>query len=227
MDKFDIHLNDFMRILRGEVPWEFYVELLLRAVVVYLILLAGFRLMGKRMASRLTRNELAAVASLAASIGIPLQQPDRGLLPGIIVAAIVIMVQQLVAYIAAGNESFERATQGKISALVIDGVLQTAEMKNCHMSRERIFSQLRNNKVKQLGEVKRFYLEANGSFTFISHPDPPPGLCILPDIDKAFIAEQPEADHELCSYCGNSRIEKERHCRQCHHEEWVKAVSKP
>lgn len=224
MDKFSIHLNDFMRILQGEVPWEFYIELILRAFFVYLVLLGGFRLMGKRMSGRLTRNELAAVASLAAAIGIPLQQPDRGLLPGLIVACVVVVVQQMVAYFASKHERFERATQGSISALVIEGVLQQNEMKNCRMSRERIFSQLRMHSIIHLGQVKRLYLEASGSFTFIKQPQPASGLCILPLTDRAFIDEQPADNKEVCSYCGNSRKENDQSCSECHHHEWVKAV---
>jgi len=226
MDKYSIHLYDIRRILQGEVPLEFYIELLIRAVVVYLIIIGSFRLMGKRMSSRMTRNELAAVATLAAAIGIPLQTPDRGLLPGLLIAGIVVLVQRLVAARAARHERFERMTQGKISTLVQNACLQIDDMKECHMSRERIFSQLRSNNIRHLGEVQRLYLEANGSFTLIHHPQPVSGLCVLPEPDKDFIAEQPpDAGRQVCSYCGyGQRPAAAQACPNCHHEEWVNAV---
>jgi uncharacterized membrane protein YcaP (DUF421 family) len=52
------------------------------------------------MASQLSRNELVAISSLAASIGIPIQIPERGLLPAVLVAVIVVMAQRIVSVFA-------------------------------------------------------------------------------------------------------------------------------
>lgn len=226
MDKSEIHLYDLTRILQGEVPLAFYIELLIRAAVVFLLLIFAFRLMGKRMSTRMTRNELAAVATLAAAVGIPLQQPDRGLLPGLLIAGLVVLVQRWVAGRAAANERFERTTQGKINTLVEDACLQIGDMKKCHISRERVFAQLRSSNVRHLGEVQRLYLEANGSFTLIHSPRPVPGLCILPELDKDFIAEQPvEAGKQVCTYCGYGQEQQPAPvCPNCHRDEWVEAV---
>ena len=90
------------------------------------------------MGKLLTRNELAAVSTLAAAIGIPLQTPDRGLLPGLLIAALVVVLQRTIAGIASKKERFERLTQGRITTLVSDSVLQINAMKECHLSRERI-----------------------------------------------------------------------------------------
>ncbi|HEY0742788.1 MAG TPA: hypothetical protein VGD40_15065 [Chryseosolibacter sp.] len=61
-----IYLWDWERILLGEVPPAFLLEIVLRIIVVYLILTVAMRILGKRMAAQLTRNELAAMVSLAA-----------------------------------------------------------------------------------------------------------------------------------------------------------------
>jgi uncharacterized membrane protein YcaP (DUF421 family) len=226
MSKYTIYWNDFQRIFQGEVPWEFYIELIIRAVVVYLILITSFRLMGKRMATQLTRNELAAISSLAAAIGIPLQTPDRGLIPGILVAAIVVIVQRLVANRSVKSEKFEQLTQGKISTLVQDSFLQIDDMEECRISRERIFSQLRSNDIRQLGEVERLYLEANGNFTLIKNAKPGSGLSVLPDIDKEFTAEQETDQTKLvCNHCGHQQNQAgSSSCPNCRKDEWVKAV---
>jgi uncharacterized membrane protein YcaP (DUF421 family) len=225
MEKYDIHLNDIMRILQGNVPWIFYLELVIRALAVYLIIIFSLRLMGKRMGKLLTRNELAAVSTLAAAIGIPLQSPDRGLLPGLLIAGIVILLQRGVAGISGKKEKFERLTQGRISTLVSDGVLQMDAMKECHLSRERIFSRLRGQNIRHLGEVQRLYQEANGSFTLITQPKPVAGLCVLPETDPAFISEQPvDPNKKTCNYCGHSQPQHTSECPNCHKEEWVDPI---
>jgi uncharacterized membrane protein YcaP (DUF421 family) len=63
----EINLDDWSRILIGEVPAEFFIEVLIRMTFFYLFLLVSMRLIGKRMNSQLTRNELAALVSLAAA----------------------------------------------------------------------------------------------------------------------------------------------------------------
>ncbi len=67
----EIHLADWGRILVGDVPGLFFLELILRAAFFYVLLLVCMRLLGKRMSSQMSRNEMATLVALAASIGIP------------------------------------------------------------------------------------------------------------------------------------------------------------
>lgn len=105
MKKDAIHLADWQRILFGEVPGSFYIEILIRAFVVYLILVVSMRLMGRRMSSQLSRNEMAAMVSMAAAIGVPIPDASRGLLPAVIIALVVVCTQRLVSHWASRNET--------------------------------------------------------------------------------------------------------------------------
>ena len=91
----EIHITDYMRILLGEVPWSFLIEVVIRIGFIYLLLMVAMRLMGKRMASTLSNSELAALVSLAAAVGVPMLAPDRGMLPALIIAIIVVGIQRL------------------------------------------------------------------------------------------------------------------------------------
>lgn len=226
MDKDEIHLYDIGRILTGDMPPAFFIEIIIRAIVVYIILMGAMRLMGKRMASRLNRNELAAISTLAAAVGIPLLTPDRGLLPGILIAFIVVLVQRLVAHYSVKSQRFERLTQGRISTLVFDSCLQLRQMEKVRISREQLFSRLRSNRIRHLGQVKRMYMEANGSFTIIRHSEKKPGLPVIPSWDKALLEEQQRAKETyVCSYCGNARKnDHDGECPNCHKHEWTHPI---
>jgi uncharacterized membrane protein YcaP (DUF421 family) len=123
MKKEDIQFNDWARIFFGEVPGGFYFELILRAAVIYLLLMLSMRFMGKRMSGLLSRNELVAMVSLAAAIGTPLTSPDRGILPAVIIAVIVVYVARWISAIAFGNEKFENYAIGEMDTLVRDAVI--------------------------------------------------------------------------------------------------------
>ena len=104
MKKGDIHFTDWSRILFGEVPASFFLEVLIRAVIFYILLLVSMRLLGKRMSSQLSRNELAALVSLAAAIGVPIMAPDRGILPGFVIALVVVFVGRTISRLAFNNQ---------------------------------------------------------------------------------------------------------------------------
>jgi len=226
----DIHLSDWMRIFVGEVPGSFYIEAIFRIVFIYLLLVASMRLMGNRMGSPLTRNEMIAMVSLAAANGVALMAADRGLLPVVVIAAIVIGYQRFIAWRAFRNKRFESAVLDDMSILVEDGRVNLDKLEEGVLCRNQLFAQLRKESVANLGQVRRAYQEANGNFSILTFDDeqPRPGLSILPAADKAFRAEQPKADGQFaCASCG--QLQSSSHapaadCPRCKAREWQPAV---
>src|SRR5579875_3720720 len=117
MDPQDIHLGDLTRILIGEVPGSFFIEAFIRTVIIYAILMIAMRVMGKRMSARISRNELVATVSLAAAIGIPLQSPDRGIIPAIVIAIVVVSLERLASSYAVSHPKAEKRLHGNINTL--------------------------------------------------------------------------------------------------------------
>ena len=223
----DIQLSDWQRIFIGDVPGGFYLEVILRIAIIYLILMISMRLMGKRMASQLSRSEMIAMVSLAAAIGVPLQSPDRGILPIVIIASIVISVQQLIAYLSFRNEKFETLSQGNITTLIEDNALNLENMRQTGITRERAFAELRSNSIYHLGEVKRLYFEAGGAFTLIKNIDTVPGLPVLPIWDKAYQNEMSKPCPELvCEKCGKMPAGNfaSQPCGNCGNGSFINAV---
>jgi uncharacterized membrane protein YcaP (DUF421 family) len=222
----EIRLSDWSRILVGDVPPAFLLEILLRMAFVYLVLVTSMRLLGKRMSAQSSRNELAAMVSLAAAIGVPILSPDRGLLPAVVIAAVVVSIAKLTAYLAAKNQKIESITQGSITTLVEDSVMNIEAMTKTRLSRERVMSELRAEKVKHMGEVKRLYMEANGSFTLIKDKNPKPGLPVIPESDTDFIRELKVEREIVCHTCGNpnKRGDTSCSCENCESKQWVRAM---
>jgi uncharacterized membrane protein YcaP (DUF421 family) len=221
----DIKFGDWHRIIFGDVPGSYFIEIIIRTFVVYLVLMISLRLMGKRMAASLGRIEMISMISMAAAIGIPLQSPDRGLLPALIIAVIVVCTQKFVATKASRDQNFEKITQGNVGVLLEDGKLNLGVMKTTRISKERVFVQLRNKEICHLGEVKRLYIEANGKFTVVVNNNPGAGLSILPVWDDEFKNRVCKNSSELaCSQCGNIKSQEKNECNRCGFNDWVEAV---
>jgi uncharacterized membrane protein YcaP (DUF421 family) len=189
----------------------------------------SMRFMGKRMSGLLSRNELVAMVSLAAAIGIPLTSPDRGVLPAFIIAFIVVFIARWISGKALNDKDFERFALGKMDVLVKDSIIDLETMQKVRVSRERLVAQLRTSGIKQLGDVKRLYMEANGTFTLIKHEESKPGLTILPHWDEDFSSRFKYHDDLLaCERCGNilkSPVSNGAKCPNCKGESFVKAVT--
>jgi uncharacterized membrane protein YcaP (DUF421 family) len=221
------HLTDWLRIFIGEVPGMFYVEVIIRAAVVYLILMTSMRLMGKRMAAQLSRTEMVALVAIAASIGIPIMAPDRGLLPSIICAIVIVAGERIISSIAAKNEKVEALFEDELDVLVENSVIKTDTILQCRITRERLLAQLRSKGVYHMGSVKRLYLEANGAFSLVENSNPQPGLSVLPEWDIKFRSRQKVAPGcWVCLNCGNPSPSANNRggCTNCGHEQWTEAV---
>jgi uncharacterized membrane protein YcaP (DUF421 family) len=221
--------TDWFRILIGDVPGGFYLELVIRAAFFYLLLLVAMRLLGKRMSSQLGRTEMAATVTLAAGIGVPLQAPDRGLLPAVVIAIVVVYVGRWVAAKAFRDQGFERFSQGNLDVLVKDSVIDLGNMKKVRLTRERLVAQLRSQgSIRHLGQIKRLYMEANGSFTLINEENPKPGLSIIPRWDDDFNRRfKKSPDIMVCQTCGITQkkpFDIKSECPNCGDCKWTEAV---
>lgn len=225
----EIKLGDWQRILIGDVPGTFYLEVIFRVALLYLLLILSMRLMGKRMASQLNRTEMISMASLAASIGIPILSPDRGVLPALISATVIVASERIISRLAVKSETFEGLVHGKMNIMVQDGVMRLADMQITTVTRERVLSQLRSSGLSQMGAVKFLLMESDGKFTLIKNPNPKPGLSVLPQWDKSYNDKLKKApDVAACKNCGHTEptpIDNSIACPNCADQNWVPAVN--
>lgn len=220
-----------MRILAGDVPPLFYLELILRTFFIYILIVFSMRLMGKRMSTQVSRLDLVAMVSLASAVGVPILAPDRGLVPAVLICLIIVGFSRIISRISTGNQRFETATQGDADILVEDAVLRFSIMRRIRITRERVFAHLRSESLTHLGSIRRMYMEADGNFTIIKNDTERPGLCVLPERDTAFIGKKVEATPYIV--CGNCGIPRDGHaaqkngrsqCSNCGAKEWTHAV---
>ncbi|WP_207429642.1 DUF421 domain-containing protein [Pedobacter sp. SYSU D00535] len=227
MKEFEIYIMDWSRMLFGEAPVSFIIEVIIRAFFVYLLLMVSMRIMGKRMASHLSRNELIAMVSLAAAIGVPMMDPSRGILPAFVIAIVVVIVQRIISTLAFKSQKFEQLAEDDLSILVSDGKLQLDEMKKSRISPERLFAEARSCGIDNLGKIKRLYLESGGAFSFIQNDQPSPGLSTLPQYDTDFRKEKKLAPGFCaCNECGNVKRNQPGNqvpCERCGRTKWVEA----
>lgn len=229
MKKGEIHISDWQRILLGNAPLEFMLEVFIRTIIIYFVLVIIMRLLGKRMNAQLTITELAVMIMLGGIVSVPMQLPERGLLHGVIVLICVLILHRSINWLAFKYRKAELITQGDLQILVSDGILDRDEMGDSRLSREQLFANLRAHHIQQLGQVKRVYLEADGQFSIYKQDPPKPGLSVLPDKDpELHQAELQHKDLNACLQCGNTAPKektKNAICARCGCGNWTYAIN--
>lgn len=232
MKKEAIKLDDWQRILLGETPGEFMLEVLVRTVIIFVIFVVVVRLLGKRMNGQLTGTELAVMLTLGALIAPAMQLPDKGILLGTVTLLCILVFQRGLTRWGGANSRVERLTQGIETALIKDGILQLDKMAAGRISHQQLFAVLRAEQVYNLKKVTRLYLEACGLFSLYQAEANEPGLSLLP-------RQRPELQHAdwqgiqepapgvmACQHCGNTLPASEitGACPVCTSTQWTQAV---
>jgi len=228
MDKQDIQPFDWRRILLGQQPAEFLIEVLIRTVIVYIALVIVLKILGKRMDGQLTLIEMAVMITIGAIISVPMQIPDRGIVLGLVALLGVVSFHRGVNWLTVKSEKLGRVAEGTLDILVRDGVLQIGAMQATGISKQHLFAQLRNQQILNLGKVKRIYFEACGLFNIYLENHEVPGLPLYPSDEAQVIHEhaRPATGFVACKNCGYT-IHSTRTttpCSNCKKNEWIPAI---
>jgi uncharacterized membrane protein YcaP (DUF421 family) len=228
MEKDEIKLSDIARILFGEAPAIYLLEVLARSLVAYIALLLVIKLLGKRMSGRLTSTEMAVMLMFGAIVSSAMQIPDRGVLEGIFVLFLVLLIQRMLTLWTVKKIEVENRVLGKMSTLVREGVLQVDALEAERITRHQLFAKLRTKEIKQLGEIKRLYMEVNGSLSMYKQDPSQPGLSVLPPEDAGIHKEEQVAKGKtVCHGCGMLYPEDQvpGNCRHCNDSHFVPAIT--
>lgn len=222
--------SELQKLLFGDQDHWFIAEILLRTFIMYLVVLLGLRLMGKRGVRQLSVFELVVIIGLGSAAGDPMFYEEVGLLSAVAVFVSVIAFYRLTTYFTAKSEKIERLIEGKTVCLIEDGKFCIDSFSKEDLAQDEFFSELRVKGVSQLGQVDRAYLEISGELSVFYFPDEAvkPGLSILPHEFQKQVMEVSDSGLYACTHCGQTqKIEagSNGRCLVCCGHKWVKAVS--
>ncbi len=222
---------DWNSLLLGAENWPFLLETLLRTFIMFIVILAGLRLLGKRGVKQLSIFELVAIISLGSAAGDPMLYKDVGILPAVLVFVVIIVLYSLVTYLVGRNKQFERLMEGKPLTLINEGVFSINNFSKEALGADEFFAELRIQGVSHLGQIEEAIIESSGDISIFYYKDEDVkyGLPIMPGtLDKAQKVIN-EIDYYACVFCGfTDKLQPiAKHiCPECEKTEWVKATNK-
>lgn len=143
----------------------------LHVCIVYLTLLAVFRLLGKRELGRLSPFDFVTLMLVPEILSNAVQGQETVVsgLAGLSMLLLLVLVTSVLAY---RFQPIERVVEAEPALLVADGRLIT---RNLHVERvqpSEIFSEMHKQGLEDLSQVKWAVLESSGTITFVPKDRP-------------------------------------------------------
>ena len=149
------------------------VEKVLRPVVVYVFLIVGLRLAGKRELAQLNPFDLVVLLTISNTVQNAIIGDDNSVTGGIIGAGTLLFVNHVVVRYLYGHERLERLVEGDADLLVDNGCVRRDRLKKELITLSELESAAHKQGFASLEEIDRAILEPGGTICFFAKKPTP------------------------------------------------------
>ena len=138
-----------------------------RTLILYFILMAGLRLMGKRQIGELEPSELVLTMMISDLATVPMQDFGIPLLAGIIPILTLLALAMLMSQLSLRSLRFRALVCGTPAVLIRHGVLQQETMRENRYTLDELLEELRGQGISRVEDVKYAILENSGQLSIL------------------------------------------------------------
>lgn len=143
-------------------------EKIVRPVLVYLFLVIGLRLAGKRELAQLNAFDLVVLLTLSNTVQNAIIGADNSLLGGVIGATTLLVFNFVVVRFAFAHPRVERFIQGDADLLMRNGAVLADRLRAEGVTVGELEAAARRQGFPSLRDVDKAILEASGGLTFVA-----------------------------------------------------------
>ncbi len=142
---------------------------LIRTVVLYLLIIVGIRLLGKRQVGELEPSELTLALIIADLASVPMQDNGIPLLSGLIPIIVLLAVATILSVLSAKSIRFRALLCGRPSVVIQDGLVLEGELRKNRLTVDELMEELRNQGYTDFQSIKFAILETNGQLSVLPY----------------------------------------------------------
>ncbi len=148
-------------------------EKILRSVVVYLFLVIGLRLAGKRELAQLNPFDLVVLLTLSNTVQNAIIGDDNSVTGGIIGAGTLLAINYLVVRFLYGHRKLEQVVEGQPDVLIEGGRISRNLLRKDLISLPELEAAAHRQGFTSLDDVQRAVLEPGGTISFVAKKPAP------------------------------------------------------
>jgi uncharacterized membrane protein YcaP (DUF421 family) len=148
----------------GGVWWHFIV----RAAIVYFMVLIFIRFSGKRQVGQMTPFDLVLFLLISNAVQNSMNGGDNSITAGAILAATLILISGAVAWATRRNRKLEKLVDGEAEILIHNGKLRPHALERAGLTQHDLLAALRESDCAAIRDVHTAILETNGRITVLT-----------------------------------------------------------
>ena len=146
----------------------------IRTIVLYLILIAVIRLMGKRQIGQMEPSEFVVTMLVANLASIPMQDGGIPLFSGIVPILTVLGIELVLSALSLRSIKIRKLLCGKPVILIENGNILQKNLQKTRITLDELTGHLREKDVLDLRSVQYAILETNGNLSVFPYPKEKP-----------------------------------------------------
>lgn len=147
---------------------------LIRTIILYLLLMLGLRLMGKRQIGELEPSELVLALLISDLAAVPMQDFGIPLLNGVIPILTLLSISMIISVLNLKSIRFRKLICGSPTIVIREGHILQDEMRRTRFTVDELIEDLRQQGVVDLATVEFAVLETNGQLSVLLYPEHQP-----------------------------------------------------
>jgi uncharacterized membrane protein YcaP (DUF421 family) len=144
-----------------------YVEIVIRTLIIYFVVLVGLRATGKRQLGQMTPLDLVLLLLISNAVQNAMTGPDTSLLGGIVSALTLLAAHSLFSRLRVRVPALRKALVGEPTPLIRDGQVLADNVKQEEITEDELLSALREHGVEDICDVELAELEVDGSISVV------------------------------------------------------------
>ncbi len=140
---------------------------LFRTVLLYLLIVAGMKIMGKRQIGQMQLSELVTVTILSELASYSILDTDIPLLYSAAPVFVLICLEVSISFFSVKSRFISKLFDGKPAFIIYKGKLNQKELLSSRLSMTEVISEIRASGVNSLSEVYYMILEPSGKVSVI------------------------------------------------------------
>ena len=141
------------------------IEKIVRPILVYAFLLVVLRLAGKRELVQFTTFDFVLLLLLSNTVQNAIIGEDNSVTGGLIGAAVLLIVNAVVARVLYSTPKVNRLVTGDPTTLIVDGQIQRQALRRLRITESELISLVRRQNFDTIHEVRLAEVEPNGAIT--------------------------------------------------------------
>lgn len=140
---------------------------LIRTIILYILIVAALRVMGKRQIGQLQPSELVIAMMISELATIPLERTENSLLSALVPIATLIIAEATFSYLTLKSRKLRRAISGSPTILIEKGHVLEKEMERLRFNIDDLLEELRSNGYPNLLDIEYAIIETTGELSVI------------------------------------------------------------